>query len=129
MITREEFIHYITGISEIDKIHWEIASIINEILSLNDDSISLIIKQLDRLKAKVKSHYVLEEWFMNEYNFPNKVGHCTEHNIMLANLETIISKIEVTGYNKEIIELYKTVFLDHIINHDFEMTMYMLKHC
>ncbi len=90
---------YSVGIEAVDYEHQELIALINRLyaaLSTNDAKPKVSAFLGDLFKA-ISSHFALEEKFMKEHRYGDRLSHKTDHERLLDEIRDIMEEFERTG--------------------------------
>lgn len=116
----EVFVHYRTGVPEMDRQHWDVLQILVNVAECQN--IESAVEQLDLFMAKWKAHLDDEEAYMKSLKFPFLVEHKKMHENLFseyAQMKTTMRNdrfgdISLRNYAKSALKKV----LDHIDHHD-----------
>jgi hemerythrin-like metal-binding protein len=127
MIHKENFIHYVTGITKVDDQHWEIAKLLNQIAkdakSGNKENVKELIPKLSKM---MQDHFDEEEAYMARINFPYIQSHINSH----AEIIKEVNRVESTckdRCSRCIVDKLRDLFLHEMDHLDFQIVDYLKK--
>lgn len=120
------------GIKSIDDQHKKLIEMINNFYShvSKQPDINLIIELVDGMKKYTMTHFITEERYMKQYNYPDYEAHKKEHTDFVSKVNaleeklksrTIVVSFEVTSFLKDWIK-------KHIQNTDKQYTKFFIEH-
>jgi hemerythrin len=91
MFTEANFVHYKTGVADIDDEHWKLMMLMNNVLALVRDGGCDPVKEATVvLKQHLLEHQVEEEQFMKDIQYPYTEFHIIAHRRQIAAMESMI---------------------------------------
>lgn len=91
----------------------------------NDEDIQNLKKFVIKLFSDLKNHFVEEEKYMENINFPLLKEHKQLHNEILKKCKDIVSNInDIENLSKEISKILQNFWIDHVINGDILINNY-----
>lgn len=134
-ITARHFIvwndSYSVGIKVIDDDHKKLIQLINNLQSsvLYPTDESFERAAMDELVAYTKYHFEREEKMMQDYDYPDFVGHKKQHDLMIEDVGRYLERYEKDreGAVRDLNAMLKKWLIKHISVVDQEYTGYLLK--
>jgi hemerythrin len=121
-MNRDSFVHYKTGIEEIDSHHWELIEEMNLISSfIRTRNYNEATNLVTVLIENVKKHFKEEEKFMESFNYPYIEYHKQQHNQILSDLlkiENMLKNVHVLTW--DVTRSLHDAIVDHIDKCDLQ---------
>ncbi len=123
---------------KLDKEHQELFNIAREALNIskikdNDEEVILGLKEIiSKLFDYVKTHFVHEEEYMKEINYPELEEHKVLHKnitIMLMSLISDLNKLELSEISLSLFNFIEEYFIKHIVNEDKKIELWKNSIC
>lgn len=122
---KERFVHYRTGIDEIDNEHFSLLVQMEEAVALcnqksNDELKAVLLK----MQADLESHLLHEEQYMREHNYKYLEPHIHLHDEIRLKMRTIC-KIERFEFHhfRYIVQELESIIMKHIDSYDMQISM------
>lgn len=121
-----------TGVAELDAWHRQLVSDTNRLLELTAHRAPWlqIVAASMLLTARLLDHFRFEERIMEQYEFPRRDAHTSEHRRIEAQLSELLARIrEVDGSQEERCMLatsFKSVLIDLMVRHDLDYCSHLL---
>lgn len=125
----ERFVHYKVGVDSIDKDHYEIFLVMDEVISLAKSGYIINAKEkLLKLQEMVTEHFSKEEKFMEAINYKFIDSHKESHTSILRKIRDIIDHIDTHNTMiKDYVNIFENIFFGHIDCQDLQYTEYILE--
>lgn len=123
---------YSIGDKEIDREFKKLFDIAKKALCIQsleneDDIISDVKIIIDELTFYVSTHFVIEQEYMRNLQYPKIDQHIKLHKTIISNLNAFISNLNHLSFEEvkeQLFYLIKTNFIDHIIHEDKKITQW-----
>jgi len=119
------------GIEKIDEQHKKLISIINELYDIiaNDEDRNNLKKIMDKLNEYIHIHFATEERYFNQYNYPGKIEHTTEHNEFVKKVNEFQQEFIAGAYSLsfQLMDFLQDWLVHHIITIDKKYTDFFIK--
>lgn len=118
------------GIPEIDADHKQFIVLITELNHLISERVrpSEIHKQLEIIIEDAQRHFVREERFFDEWQYPGAKTHARIHADILKSLRKILDSFLPYGLEAEWLDAalaFKDILIDHILTEDMKYAHYL----
>lgn len=124
-------IAYEVGVDEIDYDHKQLVSMINQVVSASQYNLGdhMVNEILANLMDYTKNHLAREEKLMEEYEYPGRFGHATQHAKFIEKANVFFDKYskEKKMKNNEMFRFLHTWLIKHISKTDKELGAYISK--
>jgi hemerythrin len=120
-----------TGHKNIDKQHKQLIEALNNIIDASQQGKGSeeIFKTLDFLTGYTVMHFITEEKFMVDYNYPDYLMHKRYHDEFKETVGELTKRLFKEGPTRELVGITTTSIgnwlLNHIMGDDFRMAAYV----
>lgn len=128
----EAFHHYQVKIPELDRQHWELISLMNQI-KYDDKNIGKVFDDkcksiLAKINENLISHFAYEEQLMEDLKYPYAKPHIRNHVIILKKIIEIIElENDNHQYKSLLITKLEEIIIHHIEDHDMQIGTFARK--
>lgn len=123
-MNQEAFKCYMLNIPTIDKQHWELIALLNSLCHQRRSTDIFNENILIEIVKKLQDHFVYEEQYMRNIEYPYLRFHLIEHaKIMIAMEDILKTKNTATDFTFIINDL-KAGLIDHIDSFDMKISDY-----
>ncbi len=129
-MSRDRFVHYLTGNHDIDSEHWDLLSMMALIIDdLRAKDFLLAFPKIKELLDIFENHLIHEDRIMELAKYPFKQPHNADHTTMLSIIHQFESMINQNEkINDHHINKLSEMFLIHIDHYDMQMVDYINTH-
>ncbi|ABW17968.1 bacteriohemerythrin [Alkaliphilus oremlandii] len=117
-----------TGITSIDEQHRTIFNRAGDFLSLDSSTdLQEIHRAFVFLMDYCINHFTEEEQIMMDADYESLEGHRAQHNHLVDRLYELGNEIKDTGINEELIDQFKFLVIEWLVNHINESDKHLAK--
>ncbi len=115
MVTKDNFVHYLTQIDSIDDKHWELLDSMNTMVSMIRDEKYTEVRELGvMVKQMLIDHQMKEEAMMEAIQYPYIEYHRKAHKEQLKTYDKLLNDLLTESpYNRSVHE-FELQFINHI---------------
>lgn len=122
------------GVRHFDEHHRNIINLIHELSRYEKESTGPARERtsgiIAELSSYVRYHFIAEERMMRTYHYPESMDHINEHRFFAGRVEDFMNRYASNqgGLDREILELLKQWFVNHIMKSDRKFGSFLNGH-
>lgn len=111
----EVFVHYRTGVAEMDRQHWDVLQVLVNVAECQD--IESAVSQLDLFMSGWKCHLAAEEAYMASLKFPFQDEHKKMHKQLFSEYDSMKSAMRSDRFGDIRLRNYAKSALKKVLDH------------
>ena len=129
VMSKDRFVHYTTGIADMDDQHWELFKEMDDlVVRLKAQDYLNIVEKLLQLSILMAAHFRLEDALMESVSYPFINEHQLAHATQMTHLTRVQSKAQNnTFFSDAYISETSELLVKHVDAHDIQLANYLMK--